>query len=82
LPTLTSPTCGVAELITVPLAGAVVSPQDPTAVASALATLLEGALSQTHPGAAQEAARACVAHLSWETMSQQLQGLYAALGAR
>ena len=82
LPTLTSPTCGVAELISSPLAGVVVPPQDPAAMASALATLLEGALSQTNPGAAQEAARACVAHLSWETMSQQLQGLYAALGAR
>lgn len=76
LPTLTSPTCGVAELITAPLAGAVVSPQDPAAMASALATLLEGALSQTHPGGAQEAARACVAHLSWDAMSQQLQMLY------
>jgi UDP-glucose:(heptosyl)LPS alpha-1,3-glucosyltransferase len=80
LPTLTSPTCGVAELITSPLAGAVVSPQDSQAMAHALATLLEGALSHANP-AAQEAARACVAHLSWDAMSQQLQALYAQLAA-
>ncbi len=81
LPTLTSPTCGVAELITTPLAGAVVSPQDPAAMAGALATLLEGVLSQTDPGAAQAAARACVEHLSWEAMSDELQALYAQLAA-
>ena len=80
LPTLTSSTCGVAELITSPLAGAVVSPQDPTAMAQELVRLLE---ATRLPGdAAAKAARDCVAHLSWEAMSQQLQSLYAALAAR
>lgn len=77
LPTLTSPTCGVAELIRSPLAGAVVSPQEPEAMAAELARLLE-AVAQ--PDAkARLAARACVAHLSWGAMSQQLQKLYAEL---
>ena len=78
LPTLTSPTCGVAELIRTPLAGAVVSPQDPEAMATALARLLEDA--KRPDGEAQLAARACVAHLSWEAMSWQLQALYVQLG--
>lgn len=77
LPTLTSPTCGVAELIRSPLAGAVVSPQEPEAMATELARLLEAA---ARPDAkAQLVARACVAHLSWGAMSQQLQKLYAEL---
>ena len=77
LPTLTSPSCGVAELIRSPLAGAVVSPQEPEAMAAELARLLEAA---AQPDAkAQMAARACVAHLSWGAMSQQLQKLYAEL---
>ncbi len=80
LPTLTSSTCGVAELITSPLAGAVVSPQDPTVMAQELVRLLE---ATRLPGdAAAKAARGCVAHLSWEAMSQQLQSLYATLAAR
>ncbi len=77
LPTLTSPTCGVAELITSPLAGAVVSPQEPAAMASELVRLLE---ATRLPGdTAAKAARHCVDHLSWAAMSQQLQGLYARL---
>jgi UDP-glucose:(heptosyl)LPS alpha-1,3-glucosyltransferase len=79
LPTLTSPTCGVAELITDPLAGAVASPQDPAAMASALARLLEATLLPDQSAA--KAARYCVAHLSWGAMSQQLQALYAGLMA-
>ena len=77
LPTLTSPTCGVAELITSPLAGAVVSPQDTEAMATELSRLLEAAARPD--GAAQVAARSCVSHLSWAAMSQQLQVLYAGL---
>ena len=77
LPTLTSPTCGVAELIRSPLAGAVVSLREPEVMAAELARLLEGALKPD--GNAQAAARACVAHLSWAAMSQQLQKLYADL---
>ena len=77
LPTLTSPTCGVAELITDPLAGAVVSPQDPAAMASALVHLLEA--TRLPDEVAAKAARHCVAHLSWGAMSQQLQALYAGL---
>lgn len=77
LPTLTSPTCGVAELIRDPLAGAVVSPQDPAAMARSLAELLESAAKPG--GAAQAAARNSVAHLSWAAMSEQLQALYAQL---
>lgn len=77
LPTLTSPTCGVAELICSPLAGAVVSPQEPEIMAAELARLLQVA---SQPGGdAQAEARACVAHLSWDAMSQQLQKLYADL---
>lgn len=77
LPTLTSPTCGVAELIRSPLAGAVVCPQEPQAMATALVRLLNAA---THPsGEAKAQARACVAHLSWEAMSAELQTLYASL---
>ncbi|MGV0999477.1 MAG: glycosyltransferase family 4 protein [Fluviibacter sp.] len=75
LPTLTSPTCGVAELIASPLAGAVVSPQDPPAMSAALLQLLENS-RQPQAG---EAARACVAQLSWGAMSGQLQALYATL---
>lgn len=77
LPTLTSPTCGVAELIVNPLAGAVVSPQDPAAMATALSRLLEA--TRLPESAAANAARSSVAHLSWEAMSQQLQALYATL---
>lgn len=77
LPTLTSPTCGVAELIRSPLAGAVVSPQEPEAIAAELARLLE--LASRPDGVVQAAARACVDHLSWDAMSQQLQRLYADL---
>ena len=77
LPTLTSPTCGVAELIVNPLAGAVVSPQDPAAMAMALSRLLEA--TRLPESAAANAARSSVAHLSWEAMSQQLQALYATL---
>ena len=77
LPTLTSPTCGVAELITSPLAGAVVAPQDPVTMASELLRLLEA--SRLPDEVAAKAARACVAHLSWEAMSGQLQALYATL---
>lgn len=80
LPTLTSPTCGVAELITHPLAGAVVSPQDPAAMAQELVRLLEA--SRLPDEVAAMAARGCVAHLSWEAMSQQLQSLYATLAVR
>lgn len=80
LPTLTSPTCGVAELISSPLAGAVVSPQDPAVMAQELVRLL--AATRLPDEAAAKAARGCVAHLSWEAMSQQLQGLYASLAAR
>lgn len=77
LPTLTSPTCGVAELITSPLAGAVVSPQDPAAMAKELERLLD---ATRLPGeVAAKAARGCVAHLSWAAMSQQLQALYTGL---
>ncbi len=77
LPTLTSPTCGVAELITHPLAGAVVSSQDPATMAIELIRLLEA--TRLPDDAAANAARGCVAHLSWEAMSAQLQALYAAL---
>ena len=77
LPTLTSPTCGVAELIASPLAGAVVSPQDTPAMAQELVRLL--AAARLSDGAAASAARHCVAHLSWSAMSQQLQALYAGL---
>ena len=77
LPTLTSPTCGVAELITSPLAGAVVSPQDPAAMAQELVRLLEA--NRLPDEVAANAARHCVNHLSWEAMSQQLQSLYEAL---
>lgn len=77
LPTLTSPTCGVAELIRSPLAGAVASPQDTGTMAVELARLLDVAAHQNDE--AQIAARACVAHLSWSAMSQQLQRLYADL---
>ena len=80
LPTLTSPACGVAELITSPLAGAVVSPQNPAAMASELVRLLEA--TRLPDEVAAKAARGCVAHLSWEAMSQQLQSLYATLAAR
>ncbi len=79
LPTLTSPTCGVAELITDPLAGAVVSPQDPAAMAQELVRLLEA--TRLPDEAAAQAARHCVAHLSWGAMSQELQTLYANLAA-
>ncbi len=77
LPTLTSPTCGVAELIASPLAGAVVSPQDPAAMAQELVRLLEA--TRLPADAAVKAARHCVAHLSWEAMSAELQALYASL---
>lgn len=77
LPTLTSPTCGVAELISSPLAGAVVSPQEPQTMAAELARLLEVAAEPG--GAAQAAARSCVAELSWENMSRQLRQLYTRL---
>ena len=77
LPTLTSPTCGVAELITSPFAGAIVSPQAPEIMATELARLIEGVASPDGP--ARAAARQCVAHLSWDAMSQQLQKLYADL---
>ena len=77
LPTVTSPTCGVAELIDSPLAGAVVSPQDTDAMAFELARLLEASVRSD--GAAQKAARSCVDHLSWSAMSQQLQDLYTQL---
>ena len=77
LPTLTSPTCGVAELITSPLAGAVVSPQDPAAMALELVRLLEA--SRWPDAIAVKAARHSVAHLSWENMSNYLQGLYKSL---
>ena len=77
LPTLTSPTCGVAELITHPLAGAVVSPQDPATMAMELIRLLEA--NRLPDEVAANAARHCVNHLSWEAMSQQLQSLYEAL---
>jgi len=80
LPTLTSPTCGVAELITHPLAGAVVSPQDPAAMAQELMRLLEA--TRLPDEVASRAARDCVAHLSWQAMSQQLQSLYATLTTR
>lgn len=77
LPTLTSPTCGVAELITSPLAGAVVSPQDLAGMAKELIRLLD---ATRLPGeVAAKAARSCVAHLSWAAMSQQLQALYTGL---
>lgn len=75
--TLTSPTCGVAELIQSPLAGAVVSPQAAESMAAELARLLEAAA--TLGGQAQAAARACVSGLSWENMSKQLQNLYTRL---
>ena len=77
LPTLTSPTCGVAELINSPLAGAVVSPQDPAIMAKELVRLLEA--TRLPEGATAQAARGCVVHLSWAAMSQQLQTLYASL---
>lgn len=77
LPTLTSPTCGVAELITDLLAGAVASPQDPAAMAQELVRLLEA--TRLPDEAAARAARHCVAHLSWGAMSQQLEALYAGL---
>lgn len=77
LPTLTSPTCGVAELIGSPLAGAVVSPQDTEVMAFELTRLLKESVRSD--GAAQKAARSCVSHLSWGAMSQQLQALYAHL---
>lgn len=77
LPTLTSPTCGVAELIDHPLAGAVVSPQNSTVMAQELVRLLEVARLSESEG--HNAARGCVAHLSWEAMSGQLQSLYARL---
>lgn len=77
LPVLTSPTCGVAELIASPWAGAVVSPQDPAAMAQELARLLEA--TRLPDEAAAKAARHCVAHLSWEAMSAELQALYASL---
>lgn len=77
LPTLTSPTCGVAELIRSPRAGAVVSPQDTQRMAAELTRLLESA--SRPDGVAQAEARACVNHLSWGAMSQQLQKLYADL---
>lgn len=77
LPTLTSPTCGVAELIDRRLAGTVVSPQNSTAMAQELVRLLETVrLSESE---AHNAARECVANLSWEAMSGQLQSLYARL---
>jgi len=79
LPTLTSPTCGVAELTTDPLAGAVVSPQEPQEMAKALMRLLEA--TRLPNEAAAKAARHCVAHLSWEAMSGQLQALYASLAS-
>jgi len=77
LPTLTSPTCGVAELIASPLAGAVASPQDSAVMASELVRLLEATCLPDVVAA--KAARRCVDHLSWGAMSQQLQGLYALL---
>ena len=79
LPTLTSPTCGVAELIADPLAGAVVSPQAPAEMAQELVRLLE--VTRLPDEAAAQAARHSVAHLSWGAMSQQLQALYAELAA-
>lgn len=77
LPTLTSPTCGVAELIGSPLAGAVVSPQEPATMAMELIRLLEA--NRLPDDAAANAARDCVARLSWEAMSGQLQALYTTL---
>ena len=74
LPTLTSPTCGVAELIASPLAGAVVSPQDPAAMAKELMRLLE--VTRLPDEVTAKTARHCVAHLSWAAMSHQLQALY------
>lgn len=79
LPVLTSPSCGVAELIRSPLAGSVVTPRDTEAMSHELVRLVEAA---ARPGGdAQAAARDCVAHLSWEVMSQQLERLYLSLGS-
>lgn len=76
LPVATTTACGAAELL-VASAGAVVPPDDPAALAEALATLGEAAAGE----AVTAAARAAVAALSPSAMAERLIALYRRCGA-